>query len=38
MDLKEFDEFFARVDEAKEIIEQYKDVQGILDRIFLLEN
>lgn len=38
MDLTEFDEFFARVDEAKEIIEKYKEVDVILERIFLLEN
>lgn len=38
MDFKEFDEFFARVEEAKGIINKYKDVQEIIDRIFLLEN
>lgn len=38
MNLAEFDKFFARVDEAKEIIDKYKDVDVILERIFLLEN
>lgn len=38
MNLTEFDEFFARVDEAKKIIDKYKEVDVILERIFLLEN
>lgn len=38
MEFQELDAFFKRLDEAKEIIEKYKEIDILMDRIFLLEN
>lgn len=38
MEFPELDAFFTRLDEAKEIIEKYKEIDVLIDRIFLLEN